>query len=54
MFEALLEARGVKEGRGGDRRSEEATKIEQIGLIAKEAGVHPDTARNCDKVDQGE
>jgi len=44
MFEKLLEARGVKRGRGGDRRSEEEKSTRTVRVIAEEAGVSEDTA----------
>ena len=41
-FEALLEARGVKTGQG-ERNDQTSTSVVEV---AKEAGVHPNTARN--------
>ncbi len=45
-FEQLLEAKGVRRGRGGDRRSDEAKSSPTFVHEAKEFDVHPDTARN--------
>lgn len=43
-FERLLESRGVKRGRGGDRRSTAKVAVDTVGGVAKEAGVPLSTA----------
>jgi transcriptional regulator len=42
-FADLLEARGVKTGSGARN---DATSTMNVEVVAKEAGVHPNTARN--------
>lgn len=44
-FQNLLEARSVKTGVGGDRRSEEAKSSDTVSDVAREAGVNERTAR---------
>jgi len=45
-FKRLLEAKGVKRGRGGDRRSKETVSVDTAKQLAADLGVDDRTARN--------